>query len=217
MPMTLLQQYFYFLGVGLLYGAPLILLALFVSWRRRALLKGAALVLAAVLISAGLAQVAFFLDLKSESFEYDAESRALAGYAGVGETTSVVRGRYVGTEPHGQFDYGVYQFPALDGSSRWLEIVVPPGTINGAGFIRHAAARRPAAAPARLVVWPHAIGMNPSLDPEGFFARHVAGEDAHAFGEHTLVVAFRARRSNVIYPPAPGAARWVWRDAVNDL
>lgn len=217
MPMTLVQQFVYFLGVALIYGAPLILLALYLSWRRQALIRGIALVITAWMGTAGALQVYSLVGMKADSLRYDSESRVLADYSGAGDATHVVPGHYVGTEAHGAYPYRVYQFPALDGSARWLEIVVPPGAINGAGYLRHADVRRSPLAAARLVVWPHAISMNPALAPEEFFDRHVAGEDAHAFAEHTLIVAFRARRSNVVYPPEPGATAWVWRDAVNDL
>lgn len=217
MPMTLVQQYAYFLGVVLIYGSPLILLALYLSWRRRALTKGIGLTLAGCLVGAALAQAAFHLHLETDARNYRAEARALADYSDGGETTTVVAGRYVGTERIGTLDHRAYQFPALDGSDRWLEVVVPPPGINAAGFIRHGDRERTAESDARLVVWPSSIRLNPALAPESFFAQYLPGEDPHALGVHTLIVGFRPRRSDVVYPPARGAGEWIWRRAVTEL
>lgn len=216
MPLTLVQEYFYFLTVAALYGSPIILLVLYRGLRKRAILKGMALVLAGLLLGAGLLQSSSQFSFLRESARYEEESRALADYSDVTEPVSST-GSYVGSERLGSYDYRVYQFPALDGSARWLEVVVPPPGINAAGYLRHNRERLPEVTTARLVIWTDQISLNPSLAPEQFFSTYLSDEQPYAFNEHTVLVNFRARRSTVIYPAQANEKPWIWRDAVNDL
>ena len=216
MPMTLVQEYIYFLFVAALYGSPVILLVLYRGWRKRAILKGTALVLAGLLLGAGLLQSYSQFSYLQESARYQQETQALADYSDVAEPVSSI-GSYVGSERLGSDDYRVYQFSALDGSPRWLEVVVPPPGINAAGYLRHNRERLPEVAAARLVIWSDQISLNPSLAPEQFFSSYLSGEQPYEFNEHTVLVNFRARRSTVIYPAQTNEEPWIWRDAVNNL
>lgn len=217
MPMGPIQLYVYLLMVVLMFGSPLIFIVLLVSWRKKALGKGLVFVLFACIVGAGLLQGLFYQDLDQESRQYEASQEELQTYIGGTQSTEVVLGALTGSETHGSYDYAVYQFPALDGSGQMLEVVVAPPTVNGVGYLRHSRRELPALAEARLVVWPNEIGMNPSLAPQAFFDQHVRGLDAHAYGEHTLIVQFSPRRSTIVYPPEAGAEKWLWRDAINSL
>jgi|GEM_PF-4489068 len=217
MPMTLLAQFTYFLLIVLLYGSPITLVVLYLGWRRKQLAKAAFGLLTVNLIAAGLAVAGVHLSARQDAVNYQAGLDSIEAYVGDPARLSVVQGRFVGTETHGGYDYRYYQFPALDGSARELEMVVPPDGINAAAYIRHGAQSKPGIDSARLIVWPRHIGMNPSLQPEAFFAEHVEGEVAHSFGQHTLIAALRPRDSVIVYPPQPEAETWLWRRAVLEL
>lgn len=217
MPMTLIQLYFYFLMVILVYGSPIMVIVLFVSWRNKRLAKDSLRLLAVTLLVAGIAFGGFQLSLQRSVQNHQAGLNDIEAYLGDTAQLSVVQGRFVGTEPHGDYDYPYYQFPALDSSDRVLEMVVPPDGTNAASYVRHASQFKPAIEDARLVIWPRHIGMNPSLQPEAFFAEHVPGETAHSFGEHTLIAQLMPRDSVIVYPPFANAEEWLWRRAVWDL
>lgn len=217
MPLTLIQQFFYFLMVAALYASPLILLVLFLSWRKKAMTKGLVLVAAGLLLGAGLLQSSFQFSMLGESSRYEEEQRSLADYRGDISAPVASSGAYVGTERMGDLDYRLYQFPALDGSRRTLEVAVPPPGINAVAFLRHSIALLPELAAARLVVWSDNISMNPAQAPARFFSEYLSGADPYEFDEHTVLVSFRARNSTVVYPGAVGDEEWIWRDAVNEL
>tara|TARA_B110000444_G_scaffold224951_1_gene228473 strand:- start:814 stop:1461 length:648 start_codon:yes stop_codon:yes gene_type:complete len=215
--MTLIQLYFYFLMLVLMYSSPISFLVLFFGWRKKYLAKSFLGLLAVNLLIAGVAVGGFQLSQQRNAASYQAGLDDIEAYVGDPAQLSVVLGRFVGTEPHGDYDYIYYQFPALDSSDRVLEMVVSPPKVNGAGYIRHASQFKPAIEDARLIVWPRHIGMNPSLLPEAFFAEHVPGENAHSFGEHTLIAGLRPRDSVIVYPSEAGAVKWLWRRAVLGL
>jgi hypothetical protein len=218
--MTMIQQFLYFLMLATLYGSPLIIILLYLSWRNKAITKGLIVILAGLLLGAGLLQSSFHFSMMRESASYSSEEEALAAYAGENARPSVYTGSYVGTETGGSagdLEYSVYQFAALDGSDRWLELVLPPPGIGAVAYIRHTDDPRPELEAARLVVWTSAISLNPALMPEEFFQQYVPGGDAHAYGRHTVMVNFRPRRSTVVYPGEANAAEWIWRDGVNEL
>lgn len=220
MPLNMIQQFLYFLMVTALYGSPLILILLYLSWRNRSLKKGLVVTGAGLLLGAGLLQSFFHFGLMRESASYSAEQSSLADYAGDNSTPSVHTGSYIGTEPggsDGDLEFAVYQFAALDGSDRWLQVVVPPPGIGAVATLRHVSNAGTELEAARLVVWSDAISLNPAMAPVEFFERHVAGEDAHDYGRHTVMVNFRARRSTVVHPGEAGADKWIWRDGINDL
>lgn len=187
------------------------------GWRNKALPRAVSSIVVGSVVGAGLFQASWHLSIANEGRRYEAETRQLSAYAGELREPLVVTGELVGSETHGEYEFAVYQFPALDGSRRWLEVVVPPPEINAVAFLRHNPIRWSAEAEARLVVLPDSIQMNPALAPEEFFARHVRGEEAHSYGQHTVLVSFSARQSRVVYPPAANAQQWLWRDAVNEL
>jgi hypothetical protein len=218
--MTMIQQFLYFLMLAALYGSPLIIILLYLSWRNKTMTKGLVVILAGLLLGAGLLQSSFHFSMMRESASYSSEEEALAAYAGDNARTAVYMGSYVGTETGGSagdLAFSVYQFAALDGSERWLQLVLPPPGIGAAATIRHVRNPLPEIEAARLVVWTSAISLNPALMPEEFFQQYVPGEDAHAWGRHTVMVNFRPRRSTVVYPGEAGATEWIWRDGVNDL
>ncbi|MCI5107551.1 MAG: hypothetical protein MRY76_12610 [Pseudomonadales bacterium] len=220
MPMTMIQQFLYFLMLAALYGSPLILILLYLSWRNKAMTKGLIVILAGLLLGAGLLQSSFHFSMMRESASYSGEQEALAAYAGDNARLSVYTGSYVGTETGGSagdLEFSVYQFAALDGSDRWLQLLLPPPGIGAVAYLRHASDPWPEMEAARLVVWTSAISLNPAVMPEEFFRQNVPGGDAHAWGRHTVMVNFRPRRSTVVYPGEAGATEWIWRDGVNEL
>ncbi len=221
--MTMIQQFFYFLMLAALYGSPLIVILLYLSWRNKAVTKGLIVIFAGLLLGAGLLQSSFHFSMMRESASYSSEQEALAAYAGDNADSTIAAvytGSYVGIEVAGSsagLDYSVYQFAALDGSGRWLQVLLPPPGIGAVATLRHSNEPWPENDPARLVVWSSAISLNPAVMPEEFFRQYVPGADAHAYGRHTVMVNFRARRSTVVYPGEAGATEWIWRDGVNDL
>lgn len=217
MPMTLVQQYVYFLAIVLMYGTPITLILLFLGWRKKYLVRMSLGLLSAHLIIAAMAVGGFYLNVQRSAAEYDTEIVSIENYVGDPSQVAVVIGRHVGHETHGDLDFLYYQFPALDASNRVLELVVPPTGVNAAAYIRHATRFKPAIEEARLIVWPSQIGLNPSLQPELFFERHVPGETAHSFGKHTLIAGLRPRDSIIVYPPQANAQTWLWRAAVLEL
>ncbi|MEQ8313253.1 MAG: hypothetical protein RL839_08835 [Gammaproteobacteria bacterium] len=217
MPLTTIQQFFYFLVVAGLYGSPLIFVILYLSWRKKSIAKGFVVIAVCLVLGAGLLQSSFRLSTMREANNYNREQGALSDYAGNISGTSTYAGAYVGLETIGSLEYSVYQFAALDGSDRWLRVLVPPPGIGAAAFLRHDSESQSELEPARLVVWTDAISLNPSLAPVDFFEQFVPGEAAHEFGRHTIMVNFRARRSTIVHPGEAGADRWLWRDGVNEL
>jgi len=218
MPLSGSEQFFYFLFVVLLYGAPLILVALVVAWRRRWMKLALPAITTAVLVGALGMQLGFRVDLQLAAQSYDREGRAIDGFLGDLDGTRVIPGGFVGTEHVGSLTYTTYQFPLPDDLGTGLmEVSVPPQSVNAVAYIRPAREAQPARETARLILWPDSIELNPAVVPGEFFERYVPGEAPAAYGVHTLIVGMRPRRSIVVHPLSTSASRWRWRDALLEL
>jgi len=217
MPLTVVQEFFYFLMLVLLYGSPIWLLSLVVAWRRSQLLQRVWQVVAAVFCLALVVQIAWKLGLSTESARYDDQRDAVAAYLGDPGRSDVVLGVLAGSETHGDLHYRRYRFPSLDGNDdQELEVGLPPEGVTAIGYVRvvnATTAEKVDAPAARLILKPSAVGLNAAVRPAQFFQQYHPDEDPKAFGQHTLILTLRARGSVVVHAPADlSESNWRWVD-----
>ena len=217
MPMSLMQEYLYFLMVASLYGSPFIAFAIWRGVRKKRL----APIIKALCWIVPLAPLALMLLLRGGilvgMFGMEREKTAIDRYLGDPARTAVIPGDYVGSVKKGGLDYRRYQFPSLDGQGgTFLEILVPPDGIHAQAYIRTTDKVAKGEQKARMLVWPSRIGTNPAVATDLFFRENFPEIAPQDFGPHTLVVGLRPRQSIIVHPPVTEGS-WLWRDATLDL
>lgn len=216
MPMSVVQEYLYFLAVAALYGALPAAALLVLAWRRQRLNAGLGAVLTGLpLIALGL-MLAFRGSASLSALSHDNEEARIAAYLGEPSRSDVIEGVLLAPiEAHGRI-HDRYQFPSLDGDrAHALQILIPTGPGHRIGRIEVVRPEDQASiAPARLVLQPSRHDYNPAVVPAEFFSRYHSGLDALAFGRHTLVLSLRPDRSVVVRPRSPPDMKaWEWTDA----
>ena len=219
MPMHAGGEFLYFLMVVVLWGWPVIAVVLWLAWRRSRLWLAVRSVLVLVPVAALVSQMLFRSGIGLQAIDYAQQQDEIANYLGDPTRSDVIHGGYVGTTTGGSMEYRRYQFPSLDGSlNHLLEIRLPAENVHGVATIDLVRGNAAVLMPARLIVWPPQISINPAMAPDEFFRRYYPAEEQYAFGSHTLIVAFRPRQSIIVSPPLDRKEpSWRWTDAILDL
>ncbi len=208
MPMSAIGEYFYFLMVVSLYGAPVALLLLVLAWRSGKLRRALVVLVIAPPVIAGIMQASFQLSIVSMSRDYDATQKAIESWIGAGDRDHALDGLYLGTVeiragvparhyrfvlPENVGDGSIEVWLPVDGAHQPGRLVLRPGT-GEAGR---------ATAPARLLLQSRTNTLNAAVAPARYFTELHPSIDRDALGPHTLIALIRPRSSAVIHPHVP--------------